>query len=192
MQKNIVINKTFEKEEYTHEMQEEFPLLFCKNTGVKIMMMRVVFKEPLYYYVAADKADETYYIQIENKYFNLDTGAESTVKINENKKYDVYNNKFVDFKTKPKPKICYLSTDDANNSVILNNPDFGGSGNVYFNMIAANFLKNNQCYLETDWLSKRNKLKLYFYDENFDKLFIHEIFINIKINFANETPIIES
>jgi hypothetical protein len=195
MDKNIIINKKYDDSEFTNEIVEELPILFCKNTGFKISSLKVVFKNSKYFGI--DKLITSYFERVDDYTVKKagKKGAKETSEaiLNDSKEFDVLNYKIVPRKERStiESKICYVASVGFNNTVILKNNDIYSPDNIYFDLLATTFIMGDECVLDSDWQGGTEKIVLRLMDENFDKLFIKEIYLNIKLRFGDEHKNIE-
>ena len=165
MYKNVIINKKYGI--LTNEVIENIPSLYRNFKRYKIEKMVVTFQP-----------DQSIYY-INNNDINIKSDWRKRINENDNL-FDVLQYQIIDVKDIPlKSKICYCTSNGMNNAVILDT-------NIHFDMVCCGLVENNkECSLESDWMKGVDKIYFAFYNENFFKLAIDEIYLNIKLSYED-------
>ena len=157
MYKNIIINKEFDS--LNNEIIETVPILYRGFIAYKIDLLKITIMDQ-------------------------DTIV-NTLRINDQKSENLFLDNF-QYKMLHAseivlaPKVCYTISNGDNNSVILNK-------NINFNMICLGFFNGIDCNMDSDWIKGVDKFYFAFFNEDFLKLPIKNIFINIKLRYETDT-----
>jgi hypothetical protein len=156
MYKNLIINKEYI--ETSNEIIEKIPYFFNKSTHYKIDQLKIKFRN------------------------NIDI-----IKLSQNNdvSVDILNGKINHTET-PKLQICYLCSNQDNNAVIYGLPSEFPT-EYHLNLITSGFFMNpdGEIMMDSDWFELKDYIYFMCYNQDFEKIAIQEIYLNIKFKYEN-------
>ena len=171
MFKNIIIEKGFISEDidqFTNDVTYQIPYTYLGYVQYKIESMKVSFSENMAYVdnlIVTDEKNEPIQTKTIQRYADI---------LNYNLDTDRFLNRSVE--------VCYVVGDKKNNAELT----LFDNKKIAFNLICCTFQKHqnkNEFVLDSDWQDYTEKLHFSFYDQEFRKIAINNIYINIKLRY---------
>jgi hypothetical protein len=159
MYKNLIINRSYdENTNKSNEINEIIPYFFLKSTHYKIDQLRIEFQNNV----------ELIVIKTKNVLVDILNGIIESI----------------DFPIQtPTLRILYLTSEDSNNAILYDSNE----KEYHFNLISSGFFTpgTREAMLDSDWFEFKDKINLQCYNQDFQKIAIKNIYLNIKFKYEN-------
>lgn len=182
MYKNIILNYEYDVRSmsgFTNEIEYQIPYSYLGYTQYKIDNIKVEFD-------GVATAIVSKMIKLDEKDEEKKKMKEYTdIKLIDPLNYNLHvSEKYFEEKTNyPDPiEVCYIVGNRKNNAELV----LIDHKKIYFNLICCSFLKQslkNEFIMESDWQDYTEKLYFAFHDQDFRRISLKTVYINIKLRY---------